>query len=184
VSARVTPSLAPAIATGRTRERATRDHLRITIALLALVPTLWLAWLVILRAPLPLADVRSAALATTVFCLGVIGIVLYRPAAAAALVPGVVPRRDIPVHVQPADPVPVLWRFVSSRRWNAQTLAFGLIAMSEMLMWIRNSSSLEARALSRGWLIVYVVPFLLAVRRRSYAPARAAYPAAERGVRT
>lgn len=77
-----------------------------------------------------------------------------------------------------------LWRFVSSRRWNAQTLAFGLIAMSEMLMWVRNSSSLEARALSWGWLIVYVVPFLLAGRRRSSAPARAAHPAAEHGVRT
>jgi hypothetical protein len=75
-----------------------------------------------------------------------------------------------------------LWRFVSSHRWNAQTLAFGLIAMSEMLIWIRNSSSLEARALSWGWLIVYVVPLLLA-RRRSSAPARTAHPAAER-VRT
>ena len=76
-----------------------------------------------------------------------------------------------------------LWRFVSSRRWNAQTLAFGLIAMSEMLIWVRNSSSLEARALSWGWLIVYVVPLVLTRRRRSLAPVRAA-PAAEGGVPT
>jgi len=76
-----------------------------------------------------------------------------------------------------------LWRFVSSRRWNPQTLAFGLIAMSEMLIWIRNSSSLEARALSWGWLIVYAVPFLLTGRRRSSSANRAAPPATQREVR-
>lgn len=323
MSARVTPSLAPAIATGRTRERATRDHLRIRIALQALVPTLWLAWVVIHRAPLPLADVGSAALATTVFCLGVIGIVLYVqrlqllsfpvlflgvtflftcsplilyqfqgnrafssweivdiPAVLVAMPvvmlafssfligsmlvrapadgeearrisfdeapePRVRALRSLAIALYAISALLIigftltggaltfafegghqgfhgakrvgqlsqlvgvsmsrllpwslliaglylllrwrlmrLWRFVFSRRWNAQTLAFGLIAMSEMLMWIRNSSSLEARALSWGWLIVYVVPFLLAGRRRSSAPARAAYPAAERGVRT
>jgi hypothetical protein len=47
------------------------------IALAALVPTLWLAWVVIHREPLPLADLRSSALATTAFCLAVIGIVIY-----------------------------------------------------------------------------------------------------------
>ena len=76
-----------------------------------------------------------------------------------------------------------LWRFVSSRRWNPQTLAFGLIAMSEMLIWIRNSSSLEARALSWGWLIVYAVPFLLTRRRLPSVTARAAHPVSQREVR-
>jgi subtilase family serine protease len=41
-----------------------------------------------------------------------------------------------------------------------------LIAMGEMLIWVRNSSTLEVRALAWGAIIVYVVPAILAVRRR------------------
>jgi hypothetical protein len=59
-----------------------------------------------------------------------------------------------------------LWWYVSDRRWNPQLLAFTLIAMGEMLIWVRNSSTLEVRALTWGAIIVYVVPAILAVRRR------------------
>src|SRR4029453_5692836 len=31
-----------------------------------------------------------------------------------------------------------LWRYVSSRTWDARTVAFSLIVMSEMLIWVRN----------------------------------------------
>jgi nitrate reductase alpha subunit len=52
-----------------------------------------------------------------------------------------------------------------------QTVAFALIAMAEMLIWVRNSSTLEVRALTWGAIIVYVVPALLTVRRHRRAPA-------------
>ena len=53
-----------------------------------------------------------------------------------------------------------LWRYVSSRTWDARTVAFSLIVMSETLVWVRNSSALLVRALAWGWLLVYVVPAL------------------------
>jgi hypothetical protein len=63
-----------------------------------------------------------------------------------------------------------LWRFVASKAWDARTVAFSLIVMSETLIWVRNSSALAVRALVWGWLLVYVVPALLRGRRsRSYA---------------
>jgi O-antigen polysaccharide polymerase Wzy-like protein len=64
-----------------------------------------------------------------------------------------------------------LWWYVSDRRWKPQTVAFALIAMAEMLIWVRNSSTLEVRALTWGAIIVYVVPALLTVRRHRRAPA-------------
>jgi hypothetical protein len=63
-----------------------------------------------------------------------------------------------------------LWWYVSDRRWNAQVLAFALIAMEEMLIWVRNASTLEVRALAWGAIIVYAVPAILAVRRRRRSP--------------
>ena len=53
-----------------------------------------------------------------------------------------------------------LWRYVSTRTWDVRTVAFSLIVMSEMLIWVRNSSALVVRALAWGWLLVYVVPAL------------------------
>lgn len=63
-----------------------------------------------------------------------------------------------------------LWRFVSSKTWDVRTIAFSLIVMSETLIWVRNSSALAVRALTWGWLLVYVVPALFRARpSRSYA---------------
>ena len=63
-----------------------------------------------------------------------------------------------------------LWRSVSSRAWDARTVAFSLIVMSETLVWVRNSSALFVRALAWGFLLVYVVPALFRGRtRRAYA---------------
>jgi O-antigen polysaccharide polymerase Wzy len=67
-----------------------------------------------------------------------------------------------------------LWRYVSSRTWDARTVAFSLIVMSEMLIWVRNSSALVIRALAWGWLLIYVVPAVFRGRlwRSSARPAR------------
>lgn len=54
-----------------------REHLRLTLVLLATPVTLGLVWLVIRHEALPLGSVRSAALTTVVFCLIVTGLVLY-----------------------------------------------------------------------------------------------------------
>jgi hypothetical protein len=63
-----------------------------------------------------------------------------------------------------------LWRSVSSRAWDARTVAFSLIVMSETLVWVRNSSALFVRALAWGFLLVYVVPALFRGRtRRAHA---------------
>ena len=51
-----------------------------------------------------------------------------------------------------------LWRYVVSKTWDARTVAFSLIVMSETLIWVRNSSALAVRALAWGWLLIYVVP--------------------------
>ena len=53
-----------------------------------------------------------------------------------------------------------LWRFVSTKTWDARTVAFSLIVMSETLIWVRNSSALFVRALAWGWLLVYLAPAL------------------------
>ena len=53
-----------------------------------------------------------------------------------------------------------LWRSVASKTWDARTIAFSLIVMSETLIWVRNSSALIVRALAWGWMLVYVVPAL------------------------
>ena len=54
-----------------------------------------------------------------------------------------------------------LWRYVSTRGWDVRTVAFSLIVMSESLIWVRNSSALFVRALTWGWLLVYLVPAVL-----------------------
>ncbi len=59
-----------------------------------------------------------------------------------------------------------LWRSVSSRSWDARTVAFSLIVMSETLVWVRNSSALFVRAVAWGFLIVYIVPALFRGRTR------------------
>jgi O-antigen polysaccharide polymerase Wzy len=59
-----------------------------------------------------------------------------------------------------------LWRHVSANAWNTRLLALSLIVMSESLIWVRNSSALGVRALAWGWLLVYVVPIVLAGGRR------------------
>jgi hypothetical protein len=59
---------------------------------------------------------------------------------------------------------------VSSKTWDVRTIAFSLIVMSETLIWVRNSSALAVRALTWGWLLVYVVPALFRARpSRSHA---------------
>lgn len=64
-----------------------------------------------------------------------------------------------------------LWRSVSSKSWDARTVAFSLIVMSETLVWVRNSSALFVRAVAWGFLLVYVVPALFRGRtRRAFAP--------------
>jgi oligosaccharide repeat unit polymerase len=66
-----------------------------------------------------------------------------------------------------------LWRFVASKTWDARTVAFSLIVMSETLIWVRNSSALAVRALVWGWVLVYVIPAGFG-GRRSRPHARAA----------
>ena len=66
-----------------------------------------------------------------------------------------------------------LWRLMSTRAADPRVLAFTLIVMMETLLWVRNSSSLLVRALAWGWLLVYVVPAMLARRKRSARPRRA-----------
>ena len=64
-----------------------------------------------------------------------------------------------------------LWRYVSSKTWDARTIAFSLIVMSETLVWVRNSSALLVRALAWGWVLVYLVPALFrALPARAFAP--------------
>jgi hypothetical protein len=62
-----------------------------------------------------------------------------------------------------------LWRFVSAKTWDVRTIAFSLIVMSETLIWVRNSSALAVRAVTWGWLLVYVVPALFRGRTSRYA---------------
>ena len=62
-----------------------------------------------------------------------------------------------------------LWRFVSAKTWDVRTIAFSLIVMSETLIWVRNSSALAVRAVTWGWLLVYVVPALFRGRASRYA---------------
>ena len=57
-----------------------------------------------------------------------------------------------------------LWRSVSTKPWDVRTIAFSLIVMSETLIWVRNSSALAVRALTWGWLLVYVAPALFRAR--------------------
>jgi O-antigen polysaccharide polymerase Wzy-like protein len=52
------------------------DHLRLTMAVLTIMPTLWLVWLVYQGRPLPF-PMRSAALLTIVFCLWASATVLW-----------------------------------------------------------------------------------------------------------
>lgn len=54
-----------------------REHLRISIAVLTGAPVLWLTWLAFHGRPLPMADLGSAALVGAVFCLGTSAIVLW-----------------------------------------------------------------------------------------------------------
>ena len=61
---------------------------------------------------------------------------------------------------------------VSSKTWDARTVAFSLIVMSETLVWVRNSSALLVRALAWGWLLVYLVPALFRGRTRVSRRAR------------
>jgi len=74
-----------------------------------------------------------------------------------------------------------LWRYVSTKSWDARTVAFSLIVMSETLIWVRNSSALFVRALTWGWLIVYLAPALIRGRAgrsdaRAIAQAEASEP--------
>ncbi|MDP9302284.1 MAG: O-antigen polysaccharide polymerase Wzy, partial [Actinomycetota bacterium] len=54
-----------------------REQFRIALSFFAMLLTAGLAWLVIHREPLPVGDFGSSALATVVFCLVTIGLVLY-----------------------------------------------------------------------------------------------------------
>lgn len=54
-----------------------REQLRIALSFFAMVSTAGLAWLVIHREPLPVGGLGSSALATVIFCLLTIGVVLY-----------------------------------------------------------------------------------------------------------
>jgi hypothetical protein len=62
-----------------------------------------------------------------------------------------------------------LWRSLRTHTSNALGLAFGLIVVAETLLWIRNSSSMFVRAVAWGFVVVYVLPTLLARRRRRAA---------------
>ena len=68
-----------------------------------------------------------------------------------------------------------LWRFVARRTWDARDVAFSLIVISETLIWVRNSSALFVRALTWGFLLVYIVPAL--IRGRARTPSRTTIPA-------
>lgn len=60
-----------------------------------------------------------------------------------------------------------LWRLVLRRSWDARDVAFSLIVISETLIWVRNSSALFVRALTWGFLLVYIVPALIRGRTRT-----------------
>ena len=64
-----------------------------------------------------------------------------------------------------------LWRSMTSKAPDPRALAFALIVVMEMLLWVRNSSSFGVRAVAWGWIIVYVIPALL-TRKRSAEPPR------------
>jgi O-antigen polysaccharide polymerase Wzy-like protein len=74
VSVRAAP--APRPLEPRPSALAALDHLRITMAVVALMPTLWLGWLVYQGRALPFT-MRSAALVTVVFCLTASATVLW-----------------------------------------------------------------------------------------------------------
>lgn len=67
-----------------------------------------------------------------------------------------------------------LWRYVSTRSWDVRTVAFSLLVMSESLIWVRNSSALFVRAVTWGWLLVYLVPMVIRGRSGGSASRRAA----------
>lgn len=63
-----------------------------------------------------------------------------------------------------------LWRSMTSKVRDPRALAFALILVMEMLLWVRNSSSFGVRAVAWGWIIVYVIPALLTRKRRAAPP--------------
>ncbi len=63
-----------------------------------------------------------------------------------------------------------LWRSMTSKALDPRVLAFALIVMMETLLWVRNSSTLVVRAVAWGWILTYVIPALLMMRKRSAEP--------------
>jgi len=63
-----------------------------------------------------------------------------------------------------------LWRSMTSKALDPRVLAFALIVMMETLLWVRNSSTLVVRAVAWGWILAYVIPALLMMRKRSAEP--------------
>jgi hypothetical protein len=60
-----------------------------------------------------------------------------------------------------------LWRSMTSKTLDPRVLAFALIVMMETLLWVRNSSTLVVRAVAWGWILTYVIPALMMMRKRS-----------------
>ncbi len=69
-----------------------------------------------------------------------------------------------------------LWRSMTTRVANPQVVAFVLIVMMETLLWVRNSSTFEVRAVAWGSIVVFVIPALFTARQhlRSRTPAATA----------
>lgn len=70
-------SIGPTITRRLTDQWVFREYIRLAVSVLATMSTAGLALLVLSHEPLPFGDLRSSALATSIFCLLVTGLVLY-----------------------------------------------------------------------------------------------------------